>query len=55
MAIVYSTGSDRTADGENATADTTFEAGEITSTFDDRMLWIGRPMLINRMVAAGVI
>ena len=55
IAIVYSTGSDRTADGENATTDATFEAGEITSTFDDRVIWIGRPFLINRMVAAGVL
>jgi len=55
VAIVYSTGANRTADGQNASANTTFEAGEITSTFDDRVIWIGRPMLINRMVAAGTL
>lgn len=59
VAIVYSTGPDRIANGDNvdtdagATTDPTYQAGERSSTFDDMLIWIGRPVLINRMISAG--
>lgn len=53
VAIVFSTGADRQANGENAIPNTIYQAGEITSSFDDIMIWISRPVLFNRMVAAG--
>lgn len=56
IAIVYSTGPDLTPNAENATFESTsgcYEGGGITSTFDDMTIWIARPVLFNRMVAAG--
>lgn len=53
IAIVYSTGVNRLADGENSTVDSTYESDINTPTFDDMMIWITRPVLINRLVAAG--
>lgn len=66
VAIVYSTGKNLLADGQN----TSFEASNaiyqsdtprpddkstpgINEEFDDIMIWISRPQLFNRMVAAG--
>jgi prepilin-type N-terminal cleavage/methylation domain-containing protein len=58
IAIIFSTGKNLTADGQNAT--TSFEStngiyqSDVPSpTFDDIMIWISRPQLFNRMVAAG--
>ena len=53
VAIVYSTGSNLVADGQNAIADATFQSGDPSTGFDDILIWIGRPILINRMIAAG--
>ena len=54
VAIVYSTGANLTRDGLNGdgTADV-YQGGDGTSTFDDMVIWIGRPLLLNRMVTAG--
>ena len=58
VALIYSTGADRIANGENATyeagATSTYEQGEPTTTFDDMVKWFGRPLLIARMAEAGV-
>jgi prepilin-type N-terminal cleavage/methylation domain-containing protein len=63
VAVVYSTGANRAADGLNgdATADV-YESGEVinnsgqfSATFDDMLIWISRPLLISRLVAAGVL
>ncbi len=58
VAIVFSTGPNTAADGQNA--ETSFEASngiyqaDVPSpTFDDILIWISRPILFNRMVAAG--
>ena len=52
--IVYSTGPDQQANGANAgAADSIFQAGERMSTFDDLLIWVGRPILLNRMISAG--
>jgi len=53
VAIIYSTGPDLVANGQNATIDNTFQAGERSPAFDDMLVWIPRPILFNRMIAAG--
>lgn len=68
LAIVFSTGSNRSADLDNDpayvlpgapppgyVAAQTYNAGELTTGFDDITIWIGRPQLYARMVAAGVL
>ncbi len=56
VAIVYSTGPNLTADGQNATYEATsgiYQSDVPTPTFDDILVWISRPQLFNRLVAAG--
>jgi prepilin-type N-terminal cleavage/methylation domain-containing protein len=54
VAIVFSTGANLTADGLNGgVPDNVYQGGDGTSTFDDMVIWIGRPLLLNRMVTAG--
>lgn len=59
VAIVYSTGLDRKANGQNVDKDTTattdplYESGDQSPTFDDMVIWISRPILFNRMISAG--
>lgn len=56
IAIVYSTGPNRQADGLNASysaATPTYQAGESTTDFDDLLAWLGRPLLIARIAQAG--
>ena len=56
IAIVYSTGKDLVANGQNASYEATagtYENNTNTSTFDDILIWISRPVLVNRLVAAG--
>ncbi len=59
VAIIYSTGANVTADGENASYEQTlsdnptYQAGPVSVGFDDITVWITRPLLFNRMVRAG--
>ncbi len=56
VAIVYSAGPNTTPDGQNATyeaANGIYQADVPSATFDDILIWISRPILMNRMVAAG--
>lgn len=59
VAIVFSTGANNQADGENAsfeankTGHPTYQASERSASFDDMMVWISRSSLANRMIAAG--
>ena len=53
VAIVFSTGPNLAPNGENATVDATYQAGERSQSFDDLVIWLGRPILLNRLVAAG--
>ena len=54
VAIVFSTGPNLIANGENGgVADYIYQAGERTPAFDDLLIWIGRPLLFNKMIAAG--
>ncbi len=59
LAIVYSTGPDLAANGQNAPNpgsdpnNLIYQAGERNSGFDDALIWINRPILFNRMISAG--
>jgi prepilin-type N-terminal cleavage/methylation domain-containing protein len=56
VAIVFSTGANRSADGRNALYSAThpeYQAGEASADFDDLLVWIGRPLLIARLAQAG--
>ena len=56
MAIIYSTGKNRLADGENADYEVSngvYESDVQSTDFDDHLVWISRPLLMNRMVSAG--
>lgn len=54
IAIVFSAGPNTTADGQNATfeAPGIYQADVPSATFDDILIWISRPILFNRMIAA---
>ena len=56
IAVVFSTGKNLAADGENADYEGTnglYQSDVPTPTFDDHLIWLSRPLLINRMVMAG--
>lgn len=56
VVIFYSTGKNRLADGENADYETTngvYQSDVQSPVFDDHVIWITRPLLMSRMVAAG--
>lgn len=56
IAIVYSAGPNTIPDGRNASYETTsgdYQSDVPSSTFDDIVVWISRPLLMSRMVAAG--
>jgi hypothetical protein len=59
VAIFFSTGSNKVPDGGNAsyeaTTSATYQADVPNPNFDDLTLWISRPVLFNRLVAAGVL
>lgn len=56
-AVVFSTGPNRTPDGENASYEASgtarYQQDNPTTSFDDILIWIGKPLLIGRMGAAG--
>jgi hypothetical protein len=58
VAIIFSAGTNTAADGQNALASFEptsgiYQADVPSGTFDDILIWISRPILFNRMVAAG--
>lgn len=56
VAIVYSTGPDHIAAPMNASLEAVggiYQSDVPTPAFDDILIWISRPQLFNRMVAAG--
>lgn len=59
VAVVYSTGPNVKADGQNATyepnsaVNPTYQNDAPNPNFDDILIWISRPQLFNRMVSAG--
>ena len=55
VAIIYSTGPDQTISGLNGDgALNEYQSSAPNGTFDDLLIWISQPLLISRMVAAGV-
>lgn len=53
IAIVYSAGPNTTPDGRNAVFDASYQTDVPSQTFDDILIWIARPILMNRLVTAG--
>lgn len=56
VVIFYSTGKNRFADRGNRYYETTngvYESDIQSTDFDDHLVWISRPLLMNRMVTAG--
>lgn len=56
IAIVYSAGPNTNPDGQNTGFESTsgiYQADIQSSTFDDILIWISRPILFNRVIAAG--
>ncbi|HEY6094195.1 MAG TPA: prepilin-type N-terminal cleavage/methylation domain-containing protein [Gallionellaceae bacterium] len=56
IAIIYSTGPNLTADGQNGIFESTagiYQSDAPNPNFDDILIWISRPQLFNRMVTAG--
>lgn len=54
--VVWSTGMNLRADGANQVHQgpgAVYQAGAMTSQFDDQMLWLSRPILFNRLITAG--
>ena len=58
VAIVYSTGPDLAANGQNASYESgnaVYDYGAPTTGFDDQLDWISRPLLLARLGAAGAL
>lgn len=58
VAIIYSAAKDadldgKDEDGQNVTYNSRYTAGDYSAGFDDMVIWIGRPLLFNRMIASG--
>lgn len=53
IAIVYSTGKDLIANGQNVVIDSTFESDVNSAGFDDILIFITRPVIVDRLVSAG--
>jgi prepilin-type N-terminal cleavage/methylation domain-containing protein len=56
VAVVFSAGKNLVSEGENATfeaANAIYQADLPSAAFDDQLAWIGRPILISRMISAG--
>ncbi len=53
VAVILSAGPNTMPDGDNGSFDKTYQGGPAAANFDDMTIWISRPVLVNRMVAAG--
>ena len=59
VAVIYSNGPDQLANGKNEDTqngpqtDPIYESSDRSPTFDDQLIWIGRPLLFNRLISAG--
>jgi prepilin-type N-terminal cleavage/methylation domain-containing protein len=56
IAIIYSTGPNRVADGQNSSFEATggiYQSDAPSASFDDLLIWMSRPQLLNRLVTAG--
>jgi prepilin-type N-terminal cleavage/methylation domain-containing protein len=56
VAIIYSTGQNLTSDGLNASYEAisgVYQSDANSSTFDDILIWLSRPAIVSKLVAAG--
>jgi len=54
IAIIYSYGKNKAANGSNATVDQTYTQDEfVPNNFDDRLVWLSDNELVSRLTAAG--
>lgn len=56
VAVVFSLGANRRADGLNVSHDPTrlhYQGGEASADFDDVLRWLGRPLLLARLAQSG--
>lgn len=56
LAVVYSTGKNLQPDGHNASFEASsglYQGGDIAPDFDDQLIWLLRPQLYERLLAAG--
>ena len=54
VAVICSTGPNRTPDGQNAGAfNAIYQGGTPTPNFDDLTIWISRPVVFEKLVSAG--
>jgi len=55
VAIIYSTGMNKTPDGENAMPDNIFQYGNQSTNYDDILTWLSRAQLFMQLVRAGTL
>lgn len=53
VAVIYSTGPDRTPNGRNGVHDLVYQGGTRSEAFDDITVWVARPALLAKLVTAG--
>lgn len=56
IALVYSAGQNMQADGHNASFEASsaiYQSDDISPGFDDQLIWLSRPQLYERLLAAG--
>jgi len=54
IAIIFSYGKDGQPNDENDTTDNNYAQDDyVENKFDDRLIWLPKSILINRLVAAG--
>ncbi|MCB5185448.1 type II secretion system GspH family protein [Methylobacillus gramineus] len=53
LAIVFSTGKNLLADERNGVTDSIYQVSDFSPTYDDMLIWIARPVLLNKLVSAG--
>jgi prepilin-type N-terminal cleavage/methylation domain-containing protein len=52
IAIIYSTGKDLVANGENFSINPLYESNTANNNFDDFLIWLTRPVLVNKLASA---
>ena len=55
VAIIYSTGMNKTPDGENAVPDNIFQYGNQSTNYDDILIWLSRAQLFMQLEFAGTL
>ncbi|GAB7563885.1 hypothetical protein LG202_19240 [Methylobacillus methanolivorans] len=53
LAIVFSAGKNLMADGHNAVVDNVYQVSDFSNNYDDMLIWLSRPILLNKLIATG--